>query len=941
MAIFRDGRSKITDRGNPPPLNLPRRYHLLSIAIDKYLYDQDLENAVNEAEQLRQVLSDYYGFEHCIQLYNEQATQKKIDKALGLYAASLNSGDALLIHYAGHGKAKQLGNTAFKTYEAEPWDQTTWREHSGFIEELRAIKARYILLLIDSCYAGGIFTGSAPRGGGASTDSPSASYVGRIAERTSRIALTSGGLEPVPDLSQFAQNIIGCLRDNQSPWLLSGKLFTAAQSISGNTTPAIFHLNNNDSGAEFIFYRRDLGSSSAATPPTDEPANPPSSDSRRPSKYWLIGILALLPILAVAFLFGLGYNEQLQGYLEDAELKRADESAWSIALAADNLVGYQKYLRDCWPTCAFRHTADQRIEELRDLENRQQQAELKRADESAWGIALAANNLASYESYLRYCNSVCAFRRNAEQRVRGLSDLENQQQQAELRSADESAWSVALNTNNLAGYEGYLRNCNSICAFRRNAERQVGQLRTLENQQQQAQLKRADEAAWSAALQANILADYQRYLRNCNSVCAFRSNAERRVRELKDLENQRQAKLRQDELKLADRLAWTAASNNDKLTSYQDYLRNCNSVCAFRSNAEQSIDQLREFTLTIRSNVYSDQVWIDGRSYGSTPVSVQLKRGSYSVRVSKSGYEDYSERIELTRARTLQVQLQRKGPAPGDIIQDCSDCPKMVYIPAGSFRMGDIQGGGDSDERPVHRVSVGAFGLGQTEVTVAQFRAFADASGYKTEAEQGDGCYVYANGSWDKRSNVNWRNPGFKQSDEEPVVCTSWNDAQRYIEWLSTKTGEQYRLPTEAEWEYAARAGSETKYFFGNNSDDMCKYGNGADLEAKKQNSGWVVVDCNDGHYRTAPAASFTANAFGIHDMHGNVWEWTQDCWNGSYEGAPSDGTAWLSGNCGWRVLRGGSWFGNPYFLRSANRGRGTTDYRVNYSGFRLARTLD
>ena len=479
--------------------------------------------------------------------------------------------------------------------------------------------------------------------------------------------------------------------------------------------------------------------------------------------------------------------------------------------------------------------------------------------------------ITSYESYLRYCNSVCAFRRNAEQRVRGLSDLESQHQQAELRGADESAWSVALNANNLAGYEGYLRNCNSICAFRRNAERQVGQLRTLENQQQQAQLKRADEAAWSAALQANILADYQRYLRNCNSVCAF------------------------------------------------------------RSNAEQSIDQLREFTLTIRSNVYSDEVWIDGKSYGSTPVSVQLRRGVYSVRLSKSGYKDYSERIELTRARTLRVDLEKAGPAPGDIIQDCSKCPKMVYIPADSFRMGDIQGGGDSDERPVHRVSVGAFGLGQTEVTVAQFRAFADASGYKTEAEQGDGCYVYANGSWDKRSNVNWRNPGFKQSDEEPVVCTSWNDAQRYIEWLSTKTGEQYRLPTEAEWEYAARAGSETKYFFGNNSDDMCKYGNGADLEAKKQNSGWVVVDCNDGHYRTAPAASFTANAFGIHDMHGNVWEWTQDCWNGSYEGAPSDGTAWLSGNCGRRVLRGGSWYSSPHDLHSADRVGVTTGGRNNY----------
>ena len=876
MAIFRDGRSKITDRGNPPPLNLPRRYHLLSIAIDKYLYDQDLENAVNEAEQLRQVLSDYYGFEHCIQLYNEQATQKKIDKALGLYAASLNSGDALLIHYAGHGKAKQLGNTAFKTYEAEPWDQTTWREHSGFIEELRAIKARYILLLIDSCYAGGIFTGSAPRGGGASTDSPSASYVGRIAERTSRIALTSGGLEPVPDLSQFAQNIIGCLRDNQSPWLLSGKLFTAAQSISGNTTPAIFHLNNNDSGAEFIFYRRDLGSSSAATPPTDEPANPPSSDSRRPSKYWLIGILALLPILAVAFLFGLGYNEQLQGYLEDAELKRADESAWSVALAADNLVGYQKYLRDCWPTCAFRHTADQRIEELRDLENRQQQAELKRADESAWGIALAANNLASYESYLRYCNSVCAFRRNAEQRVRGLSDLENQHQQAELRSADESAWSVALNANNLASYDNYLRNCNSICAFRRHAERQVGQLRALESQQQQAQLKRADEAAWSMALQADILADYQRYLRNCNSVCAF------------------------------------------------------------RSNAEQSIDQLREFTLTIRSNVYSDEVWIDGKSYGSTPVSVQLRRGVYSVRLSKSGYKDYSERIELTRARTLRVDLEKAVPAPGDIIQDCPECPKMVYIPAGSFRMG-----------PLHRghpnkidINIKSFLLSQNEVTVGQFRAFVDASGYKTEAEQGDGCY--ANGSWDKRSNVNWRNPSFNQDAGDPVTCVSWNDTQHYIEWINNKTKELYRLPSEAEWEYAARPGTEADYFSDRNYDYICRYDNVADLEVKKPRNNIIITECEDDSYRVVPLPYFTGNIFGVYHKHSNAEEWVQDCWDDSGQDPPANGSAQLSGDCSKRIHKSTSWriLGSGYYNASVSLTGYANSSQSTY-GFRIARNID
>ena len=267
----------------------------------------------------------------------------------------------------------------------------------------------------------------------------------------------------------------------------------------------------------------------------------------------------------------------------------------------------------------------------------------------------------------------------------------------------------------------------------------------------------------------------------------------------------------------------------------------------------------------------------------------------------------------------------REGRLP--IIQDCSQCPQMVYIPAGSFRMGDIQGGDDSDEKPVHSVSVKAFLMSTTEVTVGQFRTFVKASSYKTEAEQGDGCYVYENGSWDKLSKANWRNPGFKQSANEPVVCVSWNDAQRYVDWLNKETGEQYRLPSEAEWEYAARAGSETKYSWGNS------------IGRNKANCDGCGSRWDNS--QTAPVGSFAANAFGLYDMHGNVWEWTLDCWNDSYEGAPSDGTAWLSGDCGRRVLRGGSWNVNPYVLRSANRFNLTTGDRVNNFGFRLARTLD
>ena len=328
------------------------------------------------------------------------------------------------------------------------------------------------------------------------------------------------------------------------------------------------------------------------------------------------------------------------------------------------------------------------------------------------------------------------------------------------------------------------------------------------------------------------------------------------------------------------------------------------------------------------------RVFIDGKDAGAVPLITELPVGSYEVTIKADKLSGTAQlQVRDGEQRTLVVELAKGGSA-GDVIQDCPQCPQMVYIPAGSFRMGDIQGGGQSDEKPVHRVSVDAFLLGQTEVTVAQFRAFVKASSYKTEAEQGDGCYVYENGIWNKRSNVNWRNPGFKQSSEEPVVCVSWNDTQRYIEWLSAKTGEQYRLPTEAEWEYAARAGSETKYSWGNTaSHEYANYGTDSCCDG--------LAKGKDKWKYTSPVASFTANAFGLYDMHGNAWEWTQDCWNGSYQGAPSDGSAWLSGNCSRRVLRGGSWDSDPIYLRSANRNVNTTGNRVNNFGFRLARTLD
>ena len=237
---------------------------------------------------------------------------------------------------------------------------------------------------------------------------------------------------------------------------------------------------------------------------------------------------------------------------------------------------------------------------------------------------------------------------------------------------------------------------------------------------------------------------------------------------------------------------------------------------------------------------------------------------------------------------------QRTSLAPGQIIKDCADCPEMVVIPAGSFEMGSNE---NADERPVHRVNVPSFLIGKTEVTQDQWKA------------------------------VMGNNPSHFSTcgDDCPVERISWTDAQEFTQRLNQKTGKQYRLPTEAEWEYAARAGSNAKWSFG-------------DSEPQLGDHAWYRVNSQN---RTQRVSQKRSNAFGLYDMHGNVWEWVQDCWHDNYAGAPTDGSAWTTGCSGSsRVLRGGSW---DFILagRSAHRSRYTPDFRISGGGFRLARQID
>ncbi|MEI2806929.1 MAG: SUMF1/EgtB/PvdO family nonheme iron enzyme [Albidovulum sp.] len=284
------------------------------------------------------------------------------------------------------------------------------------------------------------------------------------------------------------------------------------------------------------------------------------------------------------------------------------------------------------------------------------------------------------------------------------------------------------------------------------------------------------------------------------------------------------------------------------------------------------------------------------------------------------------------------------GAGPGVAVPP----PDMVRIAGGRFPMGspESETGRKSDETP-HGVTVKDFEMGRHEVTVGEFRRFADASGYRTDAERNaggrEGCYIaYREGSewkYGYRAGYSWKNPGFKQGDDHPVACVSWNDAMAYIEWLSKATGQRYGLPTEAEWEYAARAGTASARYWGEDPDQACRYANVYDQSSERVNSfGWEAHACDDGWVQTAPVGSFQANAWGLKDMLGNVWEWTCSLYDKDYGGAEAKCAD--KGTSAALAVRGGGWSLKPARVRSAYRFWDVPATRNFDLGFRLARSL-
>ncbi|MCF2947360.1 SUMF1/EgtB/PvdO family nonheme iron enzyme [Paraglaciecola aquimarina] len=325
-------------------------------------------------------------------------------------------------------------------------------------------------------------------------------------------------------------------------------------------------------------------------------------------------------------------------------------------------------------------------------------------------------------------------------------------------------------------------------------------------------------------------------------------------------------------------------------------------------------DESVMYELTVRSNVFDDEVFINGVSYGSTKLQVMLPSGEHDIEVVKRGFDSSRQTISLTEPKTIKVDLNRaqytfsKGERIQDILAGDIPGPDLVVVPAGSFRMGDITGLGLENERPVKTKEFKqSFGISETEISVQAFETFVNATSYVTDAEKEKGCAFYEDGKAVWQDDRNWRSPGFVQTDQSPVVCVSLNDAQAYVDWISKASSQAYKLPSESRWEYAARAGKETDYWWGEG------------VNTDNANCGWCGSQWSN--VSTAPVGSFERNDFGLFDTVGNVWEWTTS-----------------EQNVNSAVVRGGAWNFAPRLARASTRMELDSTFRSNYIGFRVVR---
>ncbi|GLQ95125.1 SUMF1/EgtB/PvdO family nonheme iron enzyme [Dyella acidisoli] len=331
---------------------------------------------------------------------------------------------------------------------------------------------------------------------------------------------------------------------------------------------------------------------------------------------------------------------------------------------------------------------------------------------------------------------------------------------------------------------------------------------------------------------------------------------------------------------------------------------------------------------------------------GNLDLAKQLAGQAQSISPQLAGLDEFE--VRLTNARLYS------SFKPGQVFTDRfvdmnGQSPTMVVVPTGKFMMGapDDEPGRTDSQAPQHEVDLSkGYALSQTDITVAQFREFVRASGYKPESVAQGGASVYDERTGVMRdvSNATWEDDyaGHSATDNLPVVNISWSDAHAYVQWLSQRTGKKFRLPSEAEFEYALRAGSTTRYWWGSGT-PKSKVENltgSADRSPSGRRWSHAFEGYGDGYWGPASVMSFAPNGFGLYDMDGNVSEWTEDCWHDNYVRAPVDGSAWVNPGCGTRVIRGGSWGSSPEQANSAYRQGADASIRSGRVGFRIVREL-
>ena len=546
--------------------------------------------------------------------------------------------------------------------------------------------------------------------------------------------------------------------------------------------------------------------------------------------------------------------------------RQADEQAWVAAQQAHTIAAYEAYLRD-HPSGAHATDAQQRKTELERAEAARQ------ADEQAWATAQQADTVAAYEAYLRDHPSG-AHAADAQQRK---TELERAEAAEAARQADEQAWATAQRTNTIEAYRGYSRD-HPNGAHVADANQRVT---TLQQAAAAEAARQADEQAWAAAQRTNTIDAYHRYLQDRpNGTHAAAAN--QRVTELERAAAAEAARQ-------ADEQAWATAQRTNTIDAYHRYLRS-RSNGAYVAVAGRRVAEL-ERAAAEAARQADEQAWATVQRTNT----IEAYRGYLRDRPNGTHAADAGRRVTELERQPGRVFRDRRADGA-----ECPECPEMVVIPAGSFTMGspESEEGRDADEGPQHPVRMGqALALGRYEVTFAEWDACVAAGGCNG--------YQPADGGWGR--------------GQRPVINVSWDDAQAYVRWLSQRTGQRYRLPSEAEWEYAARAGTATARYWGD---------------------GIAPAQANYGGNGTVEVGRYAANPFGLQDVLGNVWEWVEDCWNASYRGAPADGLPWTTGECHLRVVRGGSWSFNPRNLRAANRNAHNSGNRNSFLGFRVARTL-